>query len=38
MPRQSFSTLVGRCSGQGATLLLVKDTGGNVFGGFAGTM
>ena len=32
---ESFSTLVGRIVGKGPTLLVVQDTGGHVFGGFA---
>ena len=32
---ESFSTLVGRIVKQGPVLLVLRDTGGNVFGGFA---
>lgn len=32
---ESFSTLVGRIVGKGPTLLVVRDTGGHVFGGYA---
>ena len=32
---ESFSTLVGRIVKQGPVLLVIRDTGGNVFGGFA---
>lgn len=32
---ESFSTLVGRIANKGPTLLVVRDTGGHVFGGFA---
>ncbi|TSK38448.1 TLD domain-containing protein 1 [Bagarius yarrelli] len=32
---ESFTRLVGNCKSQGSTVLLVKDTKGHIFGGFA---
>nr|CAD7259728.1 unnamed protein product [Timema shepardi] len=32
---ESFSKMLGHIMGQGPTLVIVKDTGGHVFGGFA---
>ncbi|XP_051513122.1 MTOR-associated protein MEAK7-like [Myxocyprinus asiaticus] len=32
---ESFTRLVGNCKGQGPTVLLIKDTKGHIFGGFA---
>ncbi len=34
---QSYSSFCGKCFGRGGVLVVVKDTGGAVFGGFAGT-
>lgn len=35
MHGESFTRLVGNCKGRGPTVLLMKDTKGHVFGGFA---
>ncbi|XP_051953502.1 MTOR-associated protein MEAK7-like [Xyrauchen texanus] len=32
---ESFTRLVGNCKGRGPTVLLIKDTKGHIFGGFA---
>lgn len=32
---ESFTRLVGNCKSRGSTVLLVKDTKGHIFGGFA---
>ncbi|KAJ8868863.1 hypothetical protein PR048_030404 [Dryococelus australis] len=32
---ESFSKMIGHVVGQGPTLIIIKDTGGHIFGGFA---